>query len=232
MGYAGFVPVRQLVLVDLLGLIMATRPGERAVVGIDGVDGAGKSHLAAELLALAQRLAGRELHSVSMDGFHHPREVRYARGRSAESYYRDAFDYEAFRRHVLIPFRAGREVVPAVHDVATDQAILPDAIEAAEDAVLLVDGVFLHRPELTAVWDASLFVHVPFELSVPRGNARHSVQQAAESDPDDPEDPVHARYVQAQRWYLEQAPAQQATWVLDNSNLSQPLLDWGAEVGP
>ncbi|MGB3763818.1 MAG: uridine kinase, partial [Ornithinimicrobium sp.] len=149
MGYAGFVPVRQLVLVDLLGLIMATRPGERAVVGIDGVDGAGKSYLAAELMALAQRLAGRELISVSMDGFHHRREVRYRRGRSAQSYYRDAFDYEAFRRYVLTPFRAGREIVPAVHDVATDQGILPDAIEAAEDAVLLVDGVFLHRPELT-----------------------------------------------------------------------------------
>ncbi|MGB3762744.1 MAG: uridine kinase, partial [Ornithinimicrobium sp.] len=133
---------------------------------------------------------------------------------------------------VLTRFRAGRVILPADHDVATDQAILPDAIEAAEDPELLVDGVFLHRPELTSVWDASLFVHTPFEISVPRGNARLSAEQTTGADRDDPDDPVHARYVQAQRWYLEQAPAQQATWVLDNSNLSQPLLDWGAEVGP
>lgn len=229
MGYAGFVPVRQLVLVDLLGLIMATRPAERAVVAIDGVDGVGKSHLAAELLALADRLAGRELLSVSMDGFHHVGDVRYAQCLTSQTYYRDAFDYGAFEQHVLTPFRSGREIVPAVHDVASDESILPDAIEAAEDAVLLIDGVFLHRPELTALWDASLFVHAPFEISVPRGNGRLTTRQPGDNDP---EHAANARYVQAQQFYLEQAPSQQATWVLDNSNLSQPTLNWGTEVGP
>ncbi|MGC1207176.1 MAG: uridine kinase [Ornithinimicrobium sp.] len=223
------MPVRQLVLVDLLGLIMATRPGERAVVAIDGVDGVGKSYLAAELMALADRLAGRELLSVSMDGFHHRREVRYAHGQMSQTYYRDAFDYAAFERHVLMPFRAGREILAAVHDVTTDQPVHPDAIEAADDAVVLVDGVFLHRPELTALWDASLFVHAPFEVSVPRGNARLARRHTGDDDPDHP---ANARYVEAQRFYLEQAPSQQATWVLDNSNLAQPMLDWGAEVGP
>ncbi len=164
-----------------------------------------------------------------MDGFHHRRDVRYARGQSAEVYYRDAFDYAAFGRHVLTPFRAGREIVPAVHDVASDEAILPDAIEASSDAVLLVDGVFLHRPELTALWDASLFVHAPFEISVPRGNARLTTRHAGDNNP---EHPANARYVHAQQFYLEQAPSQQATWVLDNSSLAQPTLDWGAEVGP
>ncbi|MGB3829986.1 MAG: uridine kinase [Ornithinimicrobium sp.] len=229
MKYAGFVPVRQLVLVDLLGLIMATRPGERAVVAVDGVDGVGKSYLVAELLALADRLAGRELLSVSMDGFHRPRAMREADGRTSETYYRNSFDYAAFGRHVLTPFRGGREIVPAIHDVSSDQPILPDAIEASADAVLLVDGVFLHRPELTAEWDASLFVHAPFDVSVPRGNARLAARQAGD---DDPGHPANARSVQAQRFYLEQAPGQQATWVLDNSDLAQPTLDWGAEVGP
>lgn len=230
MSSPGFVPVRQLVLVDLLGLIMAVRPGERAVVALDGVDGAGKSHLAGELIALAGHLGGRELRGVSMDGFHHPRAHRYATGHTAHSYYRHAFDYPAFQARVLTPFRAGREFLPAVHDVASDQVIHPDPIECDDDAVLLVDGVFLHRPELVSRWDASVFVHVPFETSVPRGNARYP--QSGREGQDDPDHPANARYVQAQRAYLEQAPVQQATWVLDNSDLRRPLLFYGDDEEP
>ncbi|CAN5458091.1 hypothetical protein BH23ACT6_BH23ACT6_00520 [soil metagenome] len=229
MSYPGFVPVRQLVLVDLLGLIMATRPGERALIAIDGVDGVGKSYLAAELQALAPHVAGRELLSVSMDAFHHPRAIRYARGRTPETYYRDAFDYSAFQRQVVEPFRRGGAIVPGVHDVGTDQIIQPEAIDPAEDAVLLVDGVFLHRPELTSLWDTSLFVDAPFEITVPRGNARLADRHSGDEYP---EHPLNHRYVEAQRFYLEQAPTQQATWVLENSNLSRPSLVLGAEVGP
>ncbi len=229
MSYPGFVPVRQLVLVDLLGLIMATRPGERAVVAIDGVDGVGKSYLANELRALAPHLAGRELLSVSMDDFHHPRDIRYADGRTAQTYYRQAFDYDAFHVGVLGPFRAGREITPATHDVVTDQQVRPDVIEPSRDAVLLVDGVFLHRPELTACWDASLFVDAPFEVTVPRGRARLADREAGDEDPDHP---CNRRYVEAQRFYLEQAPGQQATWVMNNSSLARPTLHFGAEVGP
>lgn len=230
MSYPGFVPVRQLVLVDLLGLMLGVRPGERAVVAIDGVDGAGKSHLAAELVSLAGHVAGREVLSVSMDGFHHPRAYRYRHGRTAQSYYRDAFDYDAFERLVLTPFRVGRELVPAAHDVESDLAVHPDPVEADDDALLLVDGVFLHRPELVSRWDATVFVHVPFEVSVPRGAARRP-ERRVEGD-QSPDHPVHARYVQAQRFYLDQAPVQQATWVLDNTDLRRPDLFHGDKDEP
>ena len=56
-------------------------------VGIDGVDGAGKTTLADDL---AQRLAleGRQLIRASIDDFHRPRELRYRRGRdSPEGFY-------------------------------------------------------------------------------------------------------------------------------------------------
>lgn len=229
MSIPGFVPVRQLVLVDLLGLLMATRPGERALIAIDGVDGVGKSHLSAELRALAPHVAGRELLSVSMDSFHHPRAARYARGQTSQTYYRDAFDYATFADRVVEPFRRGGAIVPAAHDVVSDQLIDPAPMTPAHDAVLLIDGVFLHRPELTSLWDASVFVSAPFEITVPRGNARRADRAPGEGDP---EHPRHRRYVEAQRFYLEQAPEQQATWVLENSDLSRPSLLLGAEVGP
>ncbi len=86
----------------------------------------------------------------------------------------------------------------------------------------LLDGIFLHRPELADLWDASVWVDVPFEVSVPRGNARFG---AVDAEAADPASAVNARYVGGQRLYLAEVdPASRATWVLDNTDLDAPLL--------
>lgn len=217
----GFVPTRQLVLIDLLSMVLAVRPGERALVAVDGVDGVGKTHLAQELVALADLVAGRQLLSVSIDGFHRPRAERLARGNGPETFYRDSYDYNAFRRQVTDPFRSGREVRPAVFDVAADTPVHPDPIEPSEDAVLLVDGIFLRRPELAALWDASIWVKAPFAVTVPRGNARFAARAGASTDPDHPD---NARYVGGQQLYLQQARLHPPTWIVDNTDLQRPAL--------
>jgi hypothetical protein len=210
------------VVLDLLELVVATRPRERAIVGIDGRDGVGKSTLSAELQTLAPAVSGREVLGVGLDGFHHPRAVRYAHGRDAESYYRHAFDLDAFTDRVVRPFRDGREIVPAVHDVGSDERVFPDPLEPADDAVLLVDGVFLRRPELVQAFDAVLLVTAPAEIAVPRGNARFGLPP----EQDHPGHPANARYVGAQALYgfeVVQGDAE-PTWVLDNTDLDRPLL--------
>ncbi|WP_238146671.1 uridine kinase [Ornithinimicrobium murale] len=221
MPTAGFLPVRQLVLVDLLSMMVAVRPGERAVIAIDGVDGAGKSRLAAELVALAPHVAGREVRNVGMDGFHHPKAVRHARGTGPETFYEDSYDYEAFRRAVLRPFRAGGDYLPAVHDVVTDQHVSPDPVAASDDALLLVEGIFLRRPELAEEWDATLMLWVPLTVSVPRGNTRFPDRPEGSGDP---AHPANARYVGGQKLYLQQARLHPPTWILDNTDLRRPAL--------
>ena len=217
----GFLPTRQLVLVDLLALMLATRPGERAVVAVDGPDGVGKTRLVGELLALAPHVAGREVLSVSVDGFHHPRRRRYSRGRTAESFYHDSYDYEALRTRVLRPFRAGLEIVTAAHDVDSDLPLDPDPVEPEEDALLIVEGIFLRRPELRGEWDATCLVTAPARITVPRGAAR--AQQRTAGD-DDPDHPANERYVGGQRLYQQQARLWQPTWIVDNSDLQRPEL--------
>ena len=219
---SGFLPTRQLVLVDLLGLMVATRPGERAVVAVDGPDGVGKTRMVGELLALAPLVAGRQVLSVSVDGFHHPRARRYAAGRDAESFYRDSYDYEALRREVLHPFRHGDAFRPAVWDVDTDRALDPEPVEAADDALLLVEGIFLRRPELRGEWDATCLVTAPLTVSVPRGNARYTGARVAGAE--DPEHPANARYVGGQRLYGLQSRLWQPTWIVDNTDLQRPQL--------
>ncbi|UVI36813.1 uridine kinase [Brevibacterium spongiae] len=212
---------RRAVLRRLLTAICEVRSGRRTLIAVDGLDGAGKTVLAEELVGLAaDGLSARPVASVSIDGFHHPREVRYARGRGPESFFRDSYDYAAFERAVVSPFRRGASVTPAVWDVDADASIPPEALDLPEDCVLLIDGIFLHRPELRELWDASIWVEVPFEVSVPRGNQRFS--HLTDSDPGCE---ANHRYVGGQRLYFaEAAPWEHATWVVDNENLDDPRL--------
>ena len=73
-------------------------------VGIDGVDGSGKSIFADELAAVV-RGCGRAVVRISLDDFHHVRAVRYRRGRSSpEGFWLDSYNYERLRTDVLDPF--------------------------------------------------------------------------------------------------------------------------------
>ena len=67
---------------------------------------------------------------------------------------------------------------------------------------------------------------MPFEVSVPRGNARFGEVGAEQADP---ASGVNARYVGGQRLYLAEVdPAARATWLLDNTDLAAPVLRGGS----
>lgn len=209
------------VLAGLALAIVEQESSRRLVIAIDGVDGAGKTVLAREL---ADMLAPHpEVSRASIDGFHHPRAQRYARGRTAESFYRDSYDHGAIRTLLVEPFRAGAPWRRAVYDVQRETPVeAPPEPGSGRSAVLLVDGIFLHRPELDDLWDASIWVEVPFEVSVPRGNARFGEVDAKGADP---ASEGNARYVGGQRLYLADVdPVTRATWVLDNTDLAAPVL--------
>lgn len=222
---AGFrSPGRYAAVLALADGIRALLPAERIAIAVDGVDGAGKTVLADELAKLLAPV--RHVVRVSIDGFHRPRSERYRNGTGPESFYRDSYDYEAFRAVVLEPFRRGEPVTPAVNDVEQDRRIEVPAVPVAGDSVLLVDGIFLQRPGLADVWDGAIFVDVPFEVSVPRGNARFPG-----SHEPDPEAPTNRRYVGGQRLYLAEArPREGATWVFDNTDLDRPRLTVRADA--
>lgn len=202
---------------DLADRVAALQPGERVAVAVDGVDGVGKTMLADQLAEMVA--VHRAVLRVGVDGFHHPRVTRYARGTGPETFYSDSYDYAALRRSVLEPFRAGTPVTPAVFDVDADLPVDADPIAVGPDTVLLVDGIFLQRPELAHAWDAVVFVDAAFTVTVARGNARYPGYD------DDPQAESNRRYVAGQRLYLEQVrPRERATWAFDNTDLRRPRL--------
>jgi uridine kinase len=192
------------------------------ILGVDGVDGAGKTVFAD---GLAQVFAedGSTVFRSSIDGFHRPRSERYARGRrSPEGFYRDSYDYTTFRRVLIDPFREGWQTAATIgfqleaFDVARDAAVESAWVAAPRDAVLIVDGIFLHRPELREIWDWSIWLDVPYEVAYARMALRDG------SDPD-PDAPSNARYRQGQELYLNEAdPTAAASAIVDNSDLAHP----------
>ncbi|MEV6599415.1 uridine kinase [Actinoplanes sp. NPDC051346] len=196
-------------------------------VGVDGVDGVGKTTFARRLAAELET-AGRSAIHISADGFHHPRAVRHRRGRdSAEGFWLDSYDYPALIANVLAPFgpAGNRRYRTAVHDVDTDEVLDLPWLTAPADAIVVVDGLFLHRDELAAHWDFSVFLSAPFEVTVPRMAARDG------SHPD-PAHPSQARYVQGQRRYFAACePWQRASVVVDNTDVTRPRRVLPADAG-
>jgi uridine kinase len=194
--------------------------GRPVLVGVDGADGAGKTTFADELAGELRR-EGRDVARVSVDGFHRARQERYRQGRhSPEGFWADSYDYDALRREVLEPFAPGgsRRFRRAVRDVATDTPLhLPREV-GTDRTVLVVDGIFLHRDELAAWWDFSVYLDVDFAETF----ARMAVRDGC---PPDPTHPANARYIEGQRRYLAACrPASRATVVVDNRDLAHPRV--------
>lgn len=120
-------------LADLAKGIAALPDDAPRLVGVDGVDGVGKTFFADELSAVL-RAAGVTALRVSIDGFHRPRAERYRRGRySPEGYYRDSSDYPAFRAAVVAPLRSGGGGVvrTAAFDAPSDRPVEGDVVAVA-----------------------------------------------------------------------------------------------------
>lgn len=202
---------RRALLDELSDELASQHRGARTMVAVDGVDGAGKASFA-DAWAGVLRERGVAVVRASVDDFQHPRERRYARGRdSAEGYYRDAVDVEALRSELIVPFRSGEaRVATGVFDYRTDVPARVE-VDVPERAVLLVDGVFLHRPELARVWHRSLWLEVPGDVAAARLLAR------------DGEGSLAPRYRGGQAIYRRDAhPHRAATIVIDNADPAHP----------
>ena len=118
---------------------------------------------------------GRTVIRAAVDDFQRPCADRYHRGPySAEGYYRDSFDYAALRRLLLDPLgpSGDRSYRTAVFDFVRDVEQAGLAGVAPEDAIVIVDGVFLLRGELEGASDFTVFVSVTPDETLRRALVR------------------------------------------------------------
>jgi uridine kinase len=203
---------------ELVGEIAHNYGHGRTIVAVDGIDGAGKTSFGDDLAAVF-REAGHDAFRASMEDFHRSRADRYRNGReSPVSFYRDSFDYRTFERVLVDPFRmagsAGFQT--AAWDVKRDAPTLTRWITGQPDGVLIVDGVFLNRPELRGIWNYSILLEVPWDVAY----ARLAERDARDPNPDAL---ANARYREGQELYFAEAnPRQYADALVDNADPAHP----------
>src|SRR5580700_5520634 len=206
----------------LAGVVESATSPHPLRVAVDGPPAAGKTTLADEL-ALLLRTRGREVIRASTESFHLPREQRYRRGEfSPEANYHDSFDYDTLRQVLLDPLGpdGDRRYQHAVYDVDTDTALSPPATTAPADAVLILDGVFLLRPELTGRWDLTIFVSAAFEQILDRARTRDLARLGSAAEV---ERRFRTRYIPAQQLYFATAhPADHADIIVHNDEPQRP----------
>lgn len=201
-----------------------SKQGQHLVVGVDGVDGAGKTTFAQKLLeVLHLRIDSANTRLISIDDFHNVREIRHRQGKdSPTGFFEDSFDYESLKKRVLNPIRDSKggfaSIVPGSQDLKTDLLITPEKIRLQPSSVVIVEGIFLHRNEIREYFDFTIFLDVPFSESVLRLSNRDG------SNPN-PNHPSMNRYVEGQRIYFERcSPLSRASVIIDNSDPELPRV--------
>lgn len=144
---------------------------------------------------LAAALPG-QVRRVSIDDFLQPRPERYRRGElSPEGYYRDSFD------------------LPGL--IARCRTHTPGE-------ALVVDGVFLHRPEMRSLWTLSVYLAVPEETTLQRALVRDADLFGSATEV---ERRYRERYLPGQALYRREVdPERRADVVVDNSDPETPVL--------
>lgn len=188
------------------------------MIAVDGEDGAGKTRFADHLAAVFAE-DGSPVLRATLDDFHRPRSERYRRGRSSpEGFYRDSYDYDAFRRLLIEPFRTGAEggVRLAAFDLVADLPVDAPTVSVPTDAVLVVDGIFANRPELRGIWHWSVWLDAPLDVRYTRMAERDGCDA-------DPAAEANRRYREGQDLYLKEArPRTAADAIVDNTDPTAP----------
>lgn len=122
----------------------------RLLVALAGPPGAGKSTLAADLVASL----GTGARAVPMDGFHYDDAVLIARGLRARKGAPETFDVAGFL-HLLSRLRMEAEVAIPLFDRALEISRAGADIVGPEDRILVVEGNYLLLDE--APWNGASY---------------------------------------------------------------------------
>ena len=179
----------------------ASATGRTTLVAIDGLGGAGKSTLAAEVSEAIEDVA-----IVGVDDFYRPMaDAERAQLGPKEGYDR-YFDWERLRDAVLVPLSAESRSRHRRYDWATGK--LDEWHEVEPGGIVIVEGVYSTRPELRPYFGITIYVDTPREQQLGRMLTRMYEDISWVEN-----------WMAAEDWYLEQMrPKEHVDLVVDGSS--------------
>lgn len=152
------------VVLSAIERLVSSRSKRLHLVGIDGFGGSGKS-------TLARALDSHEAVSAVVEGddFYGPERPGWE-GLSPREGYEHFFDHDRLARQVLEPLGRGADCRYQRYDWGTNR--LGDWVALRGGGVVVVEGVYMLRPQLRGFWDLSVFVDTPWPIRLDRQTAR------------------------------------------------------------
>ena len=147
-------------ILQLAAKIPVPEKGQRIIVGIDGLSRSGKTTIGNFLHGhyVEQGVPAVLIH---LDDYIVERKRRYGTGTEPwKEYYGLQWDVEQLKRELFAPLRTANGLSLAAYDEATDQHRI-ERIALPEQAIIIIEGVFLQRDEWRAHFDFLCYVDSP-----------------------------------------------------------------------
>ena len=134
------------------------------LIGVDGCGGSGKSTFAKEIAKLSSKIT-----TIHMDDFYLSSNLRI-KGTSEEKPIGADFDWQRLRRQVLVPLANNEEGNYQRYDWCSDS--LSEWHRIFSGGIVIIEGVYSTRKELSDFYNFKIFVDCPRELRLKRGIER------------------------------------------------------------
>jgi uridine kinase len=187
------------------------------VIGVNGIDGAGKTQFA-ESLEVYLNTKGHQTQLIRLDDFHNPKATRYAGNDQADNYYNKSFNISLMVEKLLNPINERKPVslTRKALDPDTDKYEITRTYNIDRNTIVVFEGVFLFRKELAPYIDYKVFLAIPSEESKRRAIIRDTEADLKKYD---------EKYLPAQVKYLKKyPPAQAADMIINNMNWEYPKI--------
>ena len=194
------------------------KPYKPYILGVDGIGCSGKTVLSDKLNETLQGYNLR-IQVLHIDDFIVQKAERddTSKRTLAENYYEIQFRYDYLKDTILTPMRKGKGgfVEAEFYDLSTDSYNV-NQVNLFPDITIL-EGVFLHRPELDGFMDLSVYMSIDRETQLARAISRYQKEPNRVASIEKYE----KKYNPAEERYIRECdPAKKADILFDNKTKS------------